>query len=402
MNKTLKLSILIIVVLFAYSCKKEQVPPIPGAISGADNLCPGDSGSVYTIAAIDGISYYLWTVPEDSKILEGQGTTSITIKFGKNSGSICVKSVNDNEVSEPSCKQVTQGGVFDVWCREMDFKPGYRTNATGFSIGKKGYIGTGSDRDGVRYDDLWAFDPEFNTWTQVASLPGGTRFDAVGFSINGKGYIGLGYNTIIYYKDFWEYNPESNQWIRKADFFEGREFSFSFATTDKGYVGSGRNANFNFPKDFWEYNPQTDQWTEKDSVVSRQGAVGFAIGNKGYIGLGTSGENGLLQNDLWEYDTDLGVWTSKADFPGSARFAAAGFAIGNNGYVIGGSNGEESYGDFYEYNSLTNSWTQKSDFPGAPRVYSVGFSIDNKGYVGTGSEGNNGGTSLSDFWVFGQ
>ena len=43
---------------------------------------------------------------------------------------------------------------------------------------------------------------------------------AVGFSIGGKGYIGTGAiwsPTWIYYKDFWEYDPVANTWTQKED-----------------------------------------------------------------------------------------------------------------------------------------------------------------------------------------
>ena len=48
------------------------------------------------------------------------------------------------------------------------------------------------------------------------------------------------------------------------------------------------------------------------------------------------------------------VWTKKADFGGNARNQAVGFSIGNKGYIgtgigIGFSNGYECLRDFWEY-----------------------------------------------------
>ena len=42
------------------------------------------------------------------------------------------------------------------------------------------------------YKDFWEYDPATNTWTQKADFGGTTRSVAVGFSIGSKGYIGTG------------------------------------------------------------------------------------------------------------------------------------------------------------------------------------------------------------------
>ena len=89
------------------------------------------------------------------------------------------------------------------------------------------------------------------------------------------------------------------------------------------------------------------------------------------------------------------LWTQKANFGGGARFSAVGFSIGNKGYIGTGNNYPQ---DFWEYDPITNLWTQKANFGGGPRRDAVGFSIGNKGYIGTGQ--NNNGNSRSDFWCY--
>ena len=86
-------------------------------------------------------------------------------------------------------------------------------------------------------------------------------------------------------------------------------------------------------------------------------AVGFSIGNKGYIGTGED-TNGATK-DFWEYDPDNDTWTRKADFGGTARSNAVGFSIGNKGY-IGTANWGNSSDDFWEYDPATDIWTRKS------------------------------------------
>src|SRR5947199_1461502 len=90
------------------------------------------------------------------------------------------------------------------------------------------------------------------------------------------------------------------------------------------------------------------------------------------------------------------TWTQKADFGGIERYGAVGFSIGNKGYIgIGYHLGVEK--DFWEYDPVANAWTQKADFGGTAREQGVGFSIAGKGYIGTGSATD----GLSrDFWEY--
>ena len=45
--------------------------------------------------------------------------------------------------------------------------------------------------------DFWEYDPVGNTWTQKADFGGTARYAAVGFSIGNKGYIGTGHGWFI-------------------------------------------------------------------------------------------------------------------------------------------------------------------------------------------------------------
>src|SRR5438105_4737676 len=114
---------------------------------------------------------------------------------------------------------LTNSRAQDTWTQKADFGGTARGYATGFSIGSKGYIGTGWDGGINAYRDFWEYDPAANTWTQKADFGGTGRLSAVGFSIGSKGYIGTGSDAnAIFYRDFWEYDPATNVWTRKADF----------------------------------------------------------------------------------------------------------------------------------------------------------------------------------------
>jgi hypothetical protein len=291
----------------------------------------------------------------------------------------------------------------DSWISVAPFRGGAQQRpAVGFSIGTKGYVRADSK--------FWEFDPSSGVWTQKADFGGSATSGSVGFSIGTKGYIGTGSNAAYTdLNEFWEYDPANNAWTRKADFGgSARSAAVGFSIGTKGYIGTGA-ANGGRFADFWEYDPTTDIWTRKanlnaggnlNSGGARSGAVGFAIGTKGYIGTGFG--NGI---SFQEYDPGTNVWTVKANFAGQGRYAGVGFGLGNRGYIGTGMSfvTGENVRDFWEYNPATNSWTQRASVGGLARYEAVGFTAGNKGYIGGGINADNatGNISrLSDFQAY--
>ncbi|MBK9760568.1 MAG: hypothetical protein IPO90_11500 [Flavobacteriales bacterium] len=86
------------------------------------------------------------------------------------------------------------------WTQKADYGGGARRGAVGFSIGSKGYIGTGHEIGGGATADFWEFDPTTNSWSQKANVYTQGIAYGVGFAIGGKGYIGS-------LPGFWEYDP---------------------------------------------------------------------------------------------------------------------------------------------------------------------------------------------------
>ncbi len=298
---------------------------------------------------------------------------------------------------DDNCDGIVDG---NLWVQKSDLgynapnvpAPTARSGAVGFSIGSKGYIGTGYDIETYKRD-FWEYDPAANTWTQKADFGGIARSNAVGFSIGSKGYVGTGYRNGDK-KDFWEYDAAANSWTPKADFAgTARSGAIGFSIDSKGYIGTGSGNGYK--KDFWEYDPDADTWTQKTDFggSARSSAVGFSVGSKGYIG---TGSDGVYKNDFWEYDPDINTWMQKADFGGSARSSAIGFSVGSKGYIGTGAATDGDKKDFWEYNTDINTWTQKADFGGTVRSSAVGFSVSNKGYIGIGY--NYG--YKEDFWEY--
>lgn len=282
-----------------------------------------------------------------------------------------------------------------TWFQKADF-PINKDAAVSFSIGTKGYIGTG-----LGTSDLWEWDQLTNTWTQKAGMPGG-RSHAVGFSIGNKGYIGTGiYGHGFLRNDFWEWDQSTDTWTQKARFPKQLAFAVGFAIGTKGYIVTGLDFGDDLPE-LWEWDQSTDTWTQKTSFPGgiRTNAVAFTIENKAYIG---TGSDSISRKDFWEWDQSTDTWARKSDFPGGVREGAVGFSIDNKGYIgLGyGVNGYKN--DFWEWNQNTDTWTRLPDLPAAPRLLSCGFSIKAKGYVGSGSNGGNENPAMSyprDFWEF--
>ena len=92
-----------------------------------------------------------------------------------------------------------------------------RYASTGFSIGNKGYVGTGYNSNNVRLSDWWEYNQATNTWTQKASITT-ARFSAASFVANGKGYVCLGGGPSGFLTDLQEFDPVANTWTFKAGF----------------------------------------------------------------------------------------------------------------------------------------------------------------------------------------
>jgi N-acetylneuraminic acid mutarotase len=180
--------------------------------------------------------------------------------------------------------------------------------------------------------------------------------------------------------------------------------AMTFSSGTAGYVYKS--------KKLWQYDPVANAWTTKADLPATKfhnNGLCFTIGNKAYIGLGSSGEGGQpnsMSKEIWEYDMTTNVWTQKANFPGPQRAGCFSFSIGNMGYVGGGdtlSGGINPVKDFWQYNSQTDTWTQlAADYPGIKPIGSLGFAIQNTGYVFEGGYGTLSAplTTMSQFRVW--
>ncbi|MEI6765153.1 MAG: right-handed parallel beta-helix repeat-containing protein [Bacteroidota bacterium] len=82
----------------------------PGTISGNTTVCAGLTNLIYSIVAIPGATSYTWTVPTGWTITSGQGTNSLHVNTGSNSGSVCVYASNSCGTGSTSCLSVNNSG----------------------------------------------------------------------------------------------------------------------------------------------------------------------------------------------------------------------------------------------------------------------------------------------------
>ncbi|HZY82328.1 MAG TPA: T9SS type A sorting domain-containing protein [Cyclobacteriaceae bacterium] len=263
-----------------------------------------------------------------------------------------------------------------------------RVNGSGFSIGSKGYIGLGSvtvASTTTYRKDFWEYDPQNDVWTQKADFPGVGRINAVGFSVGTKGYFGTGLSATGVKKDLWQYDPTTNLWTQRADYpGQAREQAFAFNIGNRGYVGGGFSNGVGDFKDFFEFDPAANMWTARADFGGgkRMGAATFAIDQKGYVATGYSSSTSEWFKDLWDFDPGQNIWTKRADLPGNGRTQATGFSFAGSGYVGLGYSGSGYEGQFFQYTVTTNSWSVKPYYPGpATNNSATGMSIGNRAYV---------------------
>ncbi len=289
----------------------------------------------------------------------------------------------------------------DAWKQRADFPGDGRSAVTSFGFSDFGFVGLGYDGVDFRRS-FYAFNPETNTWFQTESLGGAIgdglqRNVASAFTIGNKGYVGTGQGDAPFLNDFWEYNYNTNVWTPKPSVGGvDRRSGVGFAVSGKGYIGLGQDAS-GFKKDFWQFDTLSNTWTQKADFggTARRFAVAFVIGTRVFVG---TGDDGTFKNDIYEYNVAANAWFLRNNFGGSGRYGSAGFAVNGKGYIACGYDTTlANRNDFWQYDADFDSWTQMPDFPGGNRTNITAFVIDTQAYVGMGYD-----TSFNyDIWLWG-
>jgi N-acetylneuraminic acid mutarotase len=203
----------------------------------------------------------------------------------------------------------------DTWAQIADFAGSARYGAIAMSLDNRGYVGAGFD--GAYRKDFWQYDEATNTWVQKTELSGARRVNGFAFVVNNKGYIGGGRNNGIMEADLMEYDPGTDTWrnlknlnandrggVAGNDFPVPRADAATFVVNNKAYVvGGSTGATPNEAtaiNEVWEFDPANDAWRKLNNFRggNREGAIGFAIGEDGYVALGKT--RTTVFSDVWQ------------------------------------------------------------------------------------------------------
>ena len=277
--------------------------------------------------------------------------------------------------------------VTNYWTQIANYPDQPRFKSVSFVVGDKAYVGLGSVYNDLISGKFYAYDANSNSWTEKASFPGALRDEASAFSINNRGYISCGksisnspdstYLIGTKLKDTWCYYPSDlsngldvngepmGRWVKKVDFAGTKRLSaVAFAINSSGYIGCGEGFGSGGFNDFWEFKPDE------------------------------------LTNGLDEIGQPNGAWVRRADAGPFPRVNAVGFSIGNFGYIGGGSQGpvvefSSGYTDWWRYDPSTDKWTAINIIPDGRNVIGTAVSNTNRGFVYRASY-----DIVSNFWEY--
>ena len=80
-------------------------PLTPDMIHGPDSVCQSDTAR-FSVEEVTGADTYVWSVPADATINDGQNTKSITVTWGQIAGDVSVSAGNNCGISDPQYKQI--------------------------------------------------------------------------------------------------------------------------------------------------------------------------------------------------------------------------------------------------------------------------------------------------------
>lgn len=218
--------------------------------------------------------------------------------------------------------------VNGTWTRVADLDS-TRYGAVAFIVEGRAFVGTGAcSKSGKGTSDFWEYDQASDAWTKRPDFIGQPRMNAFVVTINDKAYVGGGMtadktqdpvpHAEQYPRDFYVFViddlTKASPWFQlNVTVFNGAPVSNSSSATfsigNFGYIVDGSPEPNAVSGANWQYDPLDNYWTPYFSYVfndpiaglARHGAVGFTIGDYGYVACG--GGSGLSAlDDVWKFD----------------------------------------------------------------------------------------------------
>jgi len=356
-----------------------------------------------------------------------------------------------------SCQRTSEEELIGDWRRGQTFPGHGRSHATTFVIDDKGYVIGGFDGSNSLRRELFIFDHtagERGAWLDRRYIPNEmtARQQAVGFSLYRKGYIGTGWAHIntdreTFLSDFWQYDPVNESWIEVAPlpgFARRGAFAFALSINGKeyGFVGGGymEDPEKDYLNDFWMFDPEGETEIEGKTFIGkwrtlqesgyaayrggkRAGAVVFVIDNKAYICTGENSQGNIT--DFWVFDPNASgtnQWrrlrqmaNSNPDedydddyAPLARAFGVAYVAMVDGqlrGHIVGGRGSGHTNWE-YNHNPVSEGgdlWVQRTKFynniTSSSREGMISFSFPSSGRAFAGA-GRTGVAFPDDFWEF--
>lgn len=287
------------------------------------------------------------------------------------------------------------------WTRVSDFPGTARYKTSAFILGGNCYVGGGAGY-GTVLKDFWKYTPSADSWTRMADIPGSSRVYPHSFSNSDNGFVGAGYSTDnssrVQLYDYYNYNPTDNTWTaidNYPDNISGYYIGYTVTVNGRPFISLSNQTPV-----MREY--VNGSWISRASIqdmIDCPAAGVFSIGKMYYVVLGNR-INNTVSNAVWEYNSDNGAWSQKANFPGPARYAPGFFSIGNYGYYgCGMSTSSQQYNDMWRYDQANDKWIRIDDFPGGIRSHLISTSDGKSGFAGLGIEMSSI-KYCSDFWRY--
>lgn len=212
-------------------------------------------------------------------------------------------------------------------------------------------------------------------------------------------------NSVITGQNSWTIRESvgyrSLNWSIKASFKgASRVAAIGFSIGEFGYVMGGTNTSAEY-NDMFRYSVDSNTWSKMTSypVAGMREPSAFVINNVAYVGLGFRAGATSHLSGMYKYDPKTNNWTSIKSFY-EGRRAAVGFAIDSLGYIFGGFEyGKTPDNSLYSYSPTLNSWKKLTSMPGSGRSYPLCGVINGKAYMMGGMYAG-GSTHTNDFYVY--
>lgn len=217
----------------------------------------------------------------------------------------------------------------DSW-EQKDSYPGHYTGyKVTASAGGKGYMGL--DPTPAYNSEWWEFNPASDSWTPKANYPGTYVNGGFAFELGGKVYVGGGNGNL----EFWEYNPSSDSWTKKQDLpIRGGTGNISFAFQGKGYL-YGKSTSSTYSE--YIYNPTSDSWSSRSILPFEESSPYVSMVFNDYVLIGGGPQSPNFNKNLFYKVIPGSGNVLPVESAGGGIGNPAGFAIGNFGYFGLGS-----------------------------------------------------------------